>query len=57
MVKAYWTLKKYLKIIKLKPNATFIPEIWQGHKDEGKGFKIAFNKLNNILKMIKVDWP
>jgi N-acetylneuraminate synthase len=31
------------------PNATFIPEIWQGHKNNGEGFWIALQKLENVL--------
>ena len=31
------------------PNAYFIPEIWQGHKNNGEGFWIALEKLNNII--------
>lgn len=27
------------------PRATFIPEIWQGHKNQGEGFWIALEKL------------
>jgi N-acetylneuraminate synthase len=27
------------------PNASFIPEIWQGHKNNGEGFWIALEKL------------
>nr|WP_136249819.1 N-acetylneuraminate synthase family protein [Ningiella ruwaisensis] len=27
------------------PKASFIPEIWQGHKNEGEGFWIALDKL------------
>jgi N-acetylneuraminate synthase len=27
------------------PNASFIPEIWQGHKNEGEGFWYALEKL------------
>ncbi len=30
-------------------NIGFIPEIWQGHKDMGKGFWIALEKLNGLL--------
>ena len=30
-------------------NIPFIPEIWQGHKDSGKGFWIALEKLRNLL--------
>ena len=31
------------------PNATFIPEIWQGHKNDGEGFWIALEKLENVI--------
>jgi sialic acid synthase SpsE/sugar phosphate isomerase/epimerase len=31
------------------PNAYFIPEIWQGHKNEGIGFWLALEKLECIL--------
>ena len=31
------------------PNASFIPEIWQGHKNEGEGFWIALQQLENWL--------
>jgi hypothetical protein len=31
------------------PNATFIPEIWQGHKNNGEGFWIALEKLENVM--------
>ena len=31
------------------PNASFIPEIWQGHKNSGEGFWIALEKLENLL--------
>ena len=31
------------------PDATFIPEIWQGHKNEGEGFWFALEKLENYL--------
>ena len=27
------------------PNASFVPEIWQGHKDNGAGFWFALDKL------------
>jgi len=30
---------------KTAPNASFIPEIWQGHKDSGEGFWYALNEL------------
>lgn len=31
------------------PNASFIPEIWQGHKNYGEGFWIALKKLQNYF--------
>jgi sialic acid synthase SpsE/sugar phosphate isomerase/epimerase len=31
------------------PNASFIPEIWQGHKDSGNGFWVALEKLELYL--------
>ena len=31
------------------PEATFIPEIWQGHKNNGEGFWTALEKLENIF--------
>ena len=31
------------------PNASFIPEIWQGHKNNGEGFWIALERLENKL--------
>lgn len=31
------------------PNASFIPEIWQGHKNGGEGFWIALKRLNGVL--------
>lgn len=33
----------------LCPDASFIPEIWQGHKNGGEGFWIALEKLNSIF--------
>ncbi|CCQ49675.1 N-acetylneuraminate synthase family protein [Crocosphaera watsonii] len=30
---------------KTAPNASFIPEIWQGHKNEGEGFWLALERL------------
>lgn len=31
------------------PNASFIPEIWQGHKNNGEGFWIALEKLEKSM--------
>lgn len=33
----------------LCPRASFIPEIWQGHKDNGYGFWLALNRLEKFL--------
>ncbi|MGK7956313.1 MAG: N-acetylneuraminate synthase family protein [Crocosphaera sp.] len=32
------------------PNASFIPEIWQGHKNGGEGFWIALERLETFFK-------
>lgn len=34
---------------KVVPNASFIPEIWQGHKNKGEGFWIALERLEKLL--------
>jgi N-acetylneuraminate synthase len=31
------------------PTASFIPEIWQGHKNAGKGFWLALDRLEKML--------
>ena len=31
------------------PDASFIPEIWQGHKNGGEGFWIALERLESII--------
>lgn len=33
------------RLRQLCPRASFIPEIWQGHKNEGEGFWIALDRL------------
>jgi N-acetylneuraminate synthase len=35
-------LNRYVK------NVPFIPEIWQGHKNEGEGFWFALNQLAKL---------
>ena len=41
--------EKLLKILDNKcPDASFIPEIWQGHKNNGEGFWIALDELEKI---------
>ncbi len=37
-------------LAKTAANASFIPEIWQGHKNEGEGFWLALEKLECFLK-------
>ncbi|MFP4255054.1 MAG: N-acetylneuraminate synthase family protein [Halothece sp.] len=34
---------------KVAPTASFIPEIWQGHKNEGEGFWEALEKLEQLI--------
>jgi len=34
---------------KIAPNASMIPEIWQGHENEGEGFWIALERLESFL--------
>ena len=31
------------------PNVPFIPEIWQGHENNGEGFWTAFEKLEKTI--------
>jgi N-acetylneuraminate synthase len=33
------------KLAQIMPNASFIPEIWQGHKNKGQGFWVALDRL------------
>ena len=42
-----WT--EILKLLdNLSPDSSFIPEVWQSHKNSGQGIWIALNRLNNI---------
>jgi N-acetylneuraminate synthase len=43
----FYAVSKQLKIS--CPNATFIPEVWQGHKNNGDGFWQALSLLENYL--------
>ena len=36
-------------IMRISPNSSFIPETWQGHKNNGEGFWIALNKLESFF--------
>ena len=41
---------KFGKILNKKfKNISFIPEIWQGHKNQGEGFWIALEKLRGLI--------
>ena len=35
------------KLAELIPEASFIPEIWQGHKNKGQGFWVALDRLEH----------
>jgi N-acetylneuraminate synthase len=37
------------RLRRLAPNATFIPEIWQGHQNGGEGFWVALDRLEGLL--------
>ena len=42
-----WT--EILKLLDaISPDSSFIPEVWQSHKNFGQGIWIALNRLNNI---------
>lgn len=41
--------EKLMQIIENFKNISFLPEIWQGHKNNGLGFNIAFKKLFNLI--------
>lgn len=34
---------------RVAPKASFIPEVWQGHKNDGEGFWIALEKLESFI--------
>lgn len=41
--------QKLINILNKKcPNASFIPEIWQGHKNNGEGFWVALERLEKF---------
>ena len=37
------------KFLELCPNASFIPEVWQGHKNDGEGFWLALERLERAF--------
>ncbi len=39
----------FSQIARYCPHATWLPEIWQGHKDDGEGFWCAFEMLEGVL--------
>ena len=42
--------KKFAEVIsRYAPDASFIPEIWQGHKNDGEGAWQALDRLSNYL--------
>ena len=46
MVKSTFNLGSLLN--EYAPEASFIPEIWQGHKNAGRGFRLALSKLQRL---------
>jgi len=38
------------EIASLGPDVSFIPEIWQGHKNGGQGFWVALDRLEKTCK-------
>jgi N-acetylneuraminate synthase len=40
--------KETWKKVSAYPNASFIPEVWQGHKDHGAGFWHALDFLTQL---------
>ncbi|MCI5122976.1 MAG: CBS domain-containing protein [Candidatus Electrothrix sp. AR5] len=38
------------KLAEVMPEVSFIPEIWQGHKNNGQGFWAALDRLENCLQ-------
>ena len=45
--------KNFFNLIK-NLNVNFVPEIWNGHLDNGKGFKTALQNLHKIMRKISV---
>lgn len=39
----------YPIINELSPNASFIPEVWQGHKNNGEGFWVSLERMENKI--------
>jgi N-acetylneuraminate synthase len=37
------------KTAELMPEVSFIPEVWQGHKNKGQGFWVALDRLDSCL--------
>jgi len=45
--------KMFFNLVK-NLNVNFVPEIWNGHLDHGKGFKTAIYQIEKIMKKISV---
>ena len=43
-------LVEFTKDMMLKNNLSYIPEVWQGHHNNGQGFKEAISRINKLLK-------
>ena len=45
--------KMFFNLVK-NLNVKFVPEIWNGHLEDGKGFKQAIYEIEKIMKKISV---
>jgi N-acetylneuraminate synthase len=45
------------QISRLAPGVSFIPEIWQGHSDNGAGFWKALSQLESYCEQLKLRQP
>jgi len=39
----------YRRLDQIAPQASFLPEIWQGHENDGEGFWIALDRLQQSV--------
>lgn len=44
------------QISRLAPGVSFIPEIWQGHNDDGSGFWKALSRLESYMERVSNSW-
>ena len=46
--------KMFGALERFSPKASFIPEVWQGHKNAGEGFWIALSRLEKAFLQSQV---